>query len=350
MEDQLANEMIRPLHSIQIPLLQQVISCVHAFALRKIVQQKARITIVDGVPFTPSLPCNCGTPIYMGLPCWHILFERLQGGGMVLLSDIHPHWHYVRGTGVELPVGRQVIPLLNPDIIKGKGRPKGALGKKNTMLPGPGVDVTTAIAKAMAPRPARGRGRGKRGSYTRGNGKSGTRRHPSAFEIDPHEFPTSTAPARLQKRPIPADDESDVEDIIEVDSSILPEAQALLDASLTEIALGNPPVNLSTTQVALARGAGGGRDSYIPGTVRERAYMRSKSTIAEKDLGDQTLDELASNDIVSAIDITQLPPSTAPARPQRSTRKDVDWSHLLSDDDAGNGEDMADDEDFDWDM
>jgi len=109
------------------------------------------------------------------------------------------------------------------------------------------VGVTTAIAKAIALRPARGRGRGKRGSYTRGNRKSGTRRYPSTFEIDPHEFPTLTAPARLQKRPIPVDNESDIEDIIEVDSSILPKAQALLDASLTEIALGNPPINLSTT-------------------------------------------------------------------------------------------------------
>jgi hypothetical protein len=31
---------------------------------------------------------------------------------------------------VEPPVGCQVIVLLNPDIVKGKGRSKGALGKK----------------------------------------------------------------------------------------------------------------------------------------------------------------------------------------------------------------------------
>jgi len=75
MEDDLANERIRPLHKIQIPLLQQVISYVHAFALRKIVQQKARVQVVDGAPFQPPLPCDCSTPIYMGIPCWHILFE-----------------------------------------------------------------------------------------------------------------------------------------------------------------------------------------------------------------------------------------------------------------------------------
>lgn len=272
----------------------------------------------------------------------------------MLLSDIHPHWHYDRGTGIELAIGRQVIPLLNPDIVKGKGRPKGALGRKNTMLPGLGVNLTAAVAKAMAPRPTRGRGRGRgRGSHTRGNGKSGTQRHPSAFEIDPHQFPTSTAPARLQKRPPPNESDSDdTQDCIAVEAEdILPEAQELLDTSLTIIAAGNPPLNLSTTQVALARGAGGGRDAYVPGTIRERAYMRSKSTITEKDMGDRTLDELASNDIVFTVDITQAPLSTAPARTrlQRSTKK-VDWSHLLSDNNTGNSEDMADDEDFDWDI
>lgn len=151
--------------------------------------------------------------------------------------------------------------------------------------------------------------------------------------------------------PALSDDGSDTEDCIEVETDILPEAQQLLDASLNEIAYGNPPLELSTTQVALARGAGrSGRDSYIPGTVMERAYMRAKSTIAEKDMGDQTLDELASNDVVFTVDISRVP-STAPARtrPQRSIKK-VDWSHLLSDGDNGSGEDMAKDEDFNWDI
>jgi hypothetical protein len=244
---------------------------------------------------------------------------------------------YTRGwNGPSIPVGRQVIPLLNPDVIKGKGRPKGALGKKIlghniTVLPGPGVQATAELAEAMRPRPPRGSGRG-RGSHKRGHGKTGTRRHPSAFEIDPYEFPSSTAPARLSKRPAPEETPEDnkTQDCITVD--ILPEAQELLDVSLAGIAAGKPPLTLSTTQVALARGAGSGRDTYVPGTVRERAYMRSKSTIAEKDMGDTTLDELASNDVVFTVDIDLILPSTsALARPQRSTRKLVDWSHLLSD-------------------
>jgi hypothetical protein len=56
MEDDLANERIRPLHSIQISLLAGIIVYVHAFALCKIVAQKSRIS---GEP--PPLACECGT-------------------------------------------------------------------------------------------------------------------------------------------------------------------------------------------------------------------------------------------------------------------------------------------------
>lgn len=88
----------------------------------------------------------------------------------MLLSDIHPHWLYDHGDGVELPAGRQVIPLLNPDIVKGKGRPKGALSKKKKLIhvvSGPGIDAiidrTEAIA-ALLSRPKTGPGsRGGRG-------------------------------------------------------------------------------------------------------------------------------------------------------------------------------------------
>lgn len=43
--------------------------------------------------------------------------------------------------------------------------------------------------------------------------------------------------------------------------------------------------------------------------------MQSKSTIAEKDMGDTSLNELASNDVVFSVDINQIH-SSAPVRPQ----------------------------------
>jgi hypothetical protein len=134
---------------------------------------------------------------------------------------------------------------------------------------------------------------------------------------------------------------------------ILPEAQELVDVSLAGIAAGRPALALSTTQVAIARGAGSRRDTYIPGTVRERAYMRARSTIAEQDMEDDILDELALKDPVFDVNLDLLtPPATAPARPQRSTRNTVDWSHLLSDSDNEEEDPLNNDPDFAfaWDM
>jgi hypothetical protein len=75
--------------------------------------------------------------------------------------------------------------------------------------------------------------------------------------------------------------------------------------------------------------------------------MWSKSTIAEEDMGDNTLDELP-NELVRNVHIPPL--STAPARAQRSARKPMDWSHLL--DNSDDEVDLAIDNDasFDWDI
>jgi hypothetical protein len=78
---------------------------------------------------------------------------------------------------------------------------------------------------------------------------------------------------------------------------------------MAAIAEGRPPVVLSTTQLALARGAGGDNDSYIPGTVRERAYMRLKTTVKDTNTDDRELDGG-----INSIDMDQMPPaSTTPA-------------------------------------
>ena len=141
-------------------------------------------------------------------------------------------------------------------------------------------------------------------SHQSGAGVEGTRRNPSAFEYDQFELPSqwdlpiSTAPARI---------EISTEDTSPDEASI--EAQELIDLSMAAIAEGRPPVILSTTQLALARRAGGDNDSYIPGTARERAYMRSKTTVKDINTDDRELDGG-----ISSIDIDQMPPaSTAPA-------------------------------------
>ena len=66
----------------------------------------------------------------MGLPCYHIIWERKRDGGVILLEDIHPHWYYIRPESCTPAQPAIPLPLLilNPMRVKGKGRPKGALG------------------------------------------------------------------------------------------------------------------------------------------------------------------------------------------------------------------------------
>jgi hypothetical protein len=69
----------------------------------------------------------------MGLPCFHTVAKQLATPGHILLEDIHPFWWYKRpdpSTPFEIAV--QIRPVvLNPAVVRGKGRPRGAKGKKS---------------------------------------------------------------------------------------------------------------------------------------------------------------------------------------------------------------------------
>jgi hypothetical protein len=64
----------------------------------------------------------------MGLPCYHTLYQRKLSTGVVHLEDIHAHWHYSRPEPGTLST--PALPVLNPLVVKGKGRPRGALGTR----------------------------------------------------------------------------------------------------------------------------------------------------------------------------------------------------------------------------
>jgi hypothetical protein len=67
----------------------------------------------------------------MGLPCFHTINERLQGGGYILPTDIHKFWWYRRpqqGTPSATDVQTRRL-VLNPAIVRGKGRPRGSKNK-----------------------------------------------------------------------------------------------------------------------------------------------------------------------------------------------------------------------------
>jgi hypothetical protein len=77
----------------------------------------------------------------MGVPCYHDLFERMKGGGQVLPEDIHPFWWYDRSKVSTIlgnrDTGNSII--LEPAMVKGKGRPKGSRGNGPRAKKGQGV-------------------------------------------------------------------------------------------------------------------------------------------------------------------------------------------------------------------
>jgi hypothetical protein len=98
----------------------------------------------------------------MGIPCYHTVAKRLTNPGYILPEDIHPFWFYKRPkayTQSDVAAQNPTV-VLNPAIIRGKGRPRGSKNKeKNHRI-------------------------------------TSTRRDLSAFEL-----PSSSAPAVLSRQP-----------------------------------------------------------------------------------------------------------------------------------------------------
>ncbi|RFU33344.1 hypothetical protein B7463_g3034, partial [Scytalidium lignicola] len=132
-----AQDQLRPKHNVNLPRFAELIGQIHGYALQKLHFEKS-----------------------MGLPCYHTIWERIKDGGSVRIQDIHLHWLYYRSP--EITQEPPLIQVLDPLVIRGKGRPKGALGQ-GKKLP-----------------------------------ESNTKRLPSAFEL-----PSSTAPPAVDLSPIP---------------------------------------------------------------------------------------------------------------------------------------------------
>ena len=68
----------------------------------------------------------------MGLPCHHLIQERLDEKDVLHLSDIHPHWHFAKPTNMPGAVSVGQPLLLNPRVVQGKGHPKESRNKKSS--------------------------------------------------------------------------------------------------------------------------------------------------------------------------------------------------------------------------
>ena len=109
---------------MNVPLFAAVLKQVHSCALERILKELKKLP--DKKPPPSSYTCLIQQSI--GLPCYHTLYERKLSTGVVHLKDIHAHWHYSRPEPGTLSIPD--LPILNPLVVKGKGRPRGALGTR----------------------------------------------------------------------------------------------------------------------------------------------------------------------------------------------------------------------------
>ena len=126
LQSELAQQQILPKHSINIPLFTAILQKVHGYTLQKLAKEYTKLP-KSGPP--PS-SCSCSIQQSIGLPCYHTIWKRKQEVSVILLEDIHPYWHITRPEPGALS-GQSILyplPVLNPLPVRGRGRPRGALG------------------------------------------------------------------------------------------------------------------------------------------------------------------------------------------------------------------------------
>ena len=146
-----AQQQLRPKHSVNVPLFAAILKQVHGYALERILKELKKLPARGPLPM-----CTCSIQQSIGLPCYHTLYQRKLSTGVVHLEDIHVHWHYSRPEPG--PLSAPPLPVLNPLVVRGKGRPRGALGTRGRVAP------------------------------------TSTRREPSAFELPSSSAPPALAP------------------------------------------------------------------------------------------------------------------------------------------------------------
>ena len=76
----------RPRHTVNVPLFATVLGLVHARGLTHILAQKVKL---EKRGSAPGPYCSCTVQKAYGIPCFHTVYERINGGG-IQITDIHP--------------------------------------------------------------------------------------------------------------------------------------------------------------------------------------------------------------------------------------------------------------------
>jgi len=131
----------RVLHWLSKRYFDLVQSLVYDRALLLIVREQAKLHKAEDKA-NMDWPCRCTIQQTIGILCYHDLFERLKDGGQVLPRDIHPFWWYDKSK-VSIILGntnsntREII--IEPAVVKGKGRPKGSKNNRPRAKKGGGI-------------------------------------------------------------------------------------------------------------------------------------------------------------------------------------------------------------------
>jgi len=100
-------------------MLQSLIGHITPYALWRVYEQ---LQIFE----CPSLqhPCHQFHLDSLGLPCYHIIQERTSQNQLLYLHDFHRRWFFITPPDdfIQVPL----CPILNPQVVKTKGRPKGS--------------------------------------------------------------------------------------------------------------------------------------------------------------------------------------------------------------------------------
>ena len=137
-------------HNFRKSLYRDLTAFVTPFALREIDDHYKRL--LDAQDKNTTLPpCTGVFKRTMGLPCAHVIEERLAdatNGGVLKLTDVHPHWRFKKparhyqepdeyvnvdeNEEDETPTQDPLLLIQNPRVAKSKGRPRGALNRQKS--------------------------------------------------------------------------------------------------------------------------------------------------------------------------------------------------------------------------
>jgi hypothetical protein len=121
-------QQLSPKHSTNVPLFAAVLKHVHGYVPGRILKELKKLPAKGPLPL-----CTYSIQQSIGLPCYYTLYQRKLSTGVVHLEDIHAHWHFSRPEPG--PLSMPALPVLNPLVVKGKGRPHGALGTRSRVAP-----------------------------------------------------------------------------------------------------------------------------------------------------------------------------------------------------------------------